>query len=95
MAKIRDDLEGVVYLEIEGDRVMLRAGDTIPDGVEVGDHLVAVPSQSFPLGDPDDDWKVAELRAWAAVHDVDLDDATKKADILAAIELAKDARSAS
>ncbi|QHJ86345.1 hypothetical protein SEA_KUWABARA_8 [Gordonia phage Kuwabara] len=37
MAKIRDDLEGVVYVSGQ----VLKAGDTIPDGVEVGDHLVA------------------------------------------------------
>ncbi|MDJ0010102.1 hypothetical protein [Gordonia alkanivorans] len=37
MAKIRDDLEGVVYVA----NVVLKAGDTIPDGVEVGDHLTA------------------------------------------------------
>ena len=91
MAKIRDDLVGVVYVEVEGDRVMLRAGDDIPDGVSLGDHLLG---GSFPDGDPSDDWKVDELRAWADAHDVDLDDAKKKADILAAIELAKDARSA-
>ena len=91
MAKIRDDLVGVVYIEVEGDRVMLRAGDDVPDGVSVGDHLLG---GAFPDGDPSDDWKVDELRAWADAHDVDLDDAKKKADIIAAIELAKDARSA-
>lgn len=34
--KIRDDLEGVVHV----DGKVLAAGDTIPDGVEVGDHLI-------------------------------------------------------
>ncbi|MEJ9078589.1 hypothetical protein WKY82_09230 [Gordonia malaquae] len=33
--RIRDDLEGVVYVA----GVVLAAGDTIPDGVTVGDHL--------------------------------------------------------
>ena len=37
MAKIRDDLVGVVHVSGQ----VLKAGDTIPDGVEVGDHLIA------------------------------------------------------
>jgi hypothetical protein len=38
MAKIRDDLEGIALTE---GGLILRAGDTIPDGVKVGDHLLA------------------------------------------------------
>jgi hypothetical protein len=37
--KIRDDLEGVVHVRTLGGVVVLKAGDTVPDGVEVGDHL--------------------------------------------------------
>ena len=38
--KIRSDLEGVVYVHTAGGGVAcLSAGDTVPDGVEVGDHL--------------------------------------------------------
>ncbi|OBB45668.1 hypothetical protein A5754_09140 [Mycolicibacterium fortuitum] len=38
--KIRDDLEGVVYVHTAGGGVAcLKAGDTVPVGVEVGDHL--------------------------------------------------------
>lgn len=38
--KIRDDLEGVVYVHTAGGGVAcLKAGDTVPDGAEVGDHL--------------------------------------------------------
>lgn len=42
MAKIRDDLDGVVlqYGE-DGTLHTLRAGDDVPDGVLVGDHLTA------------------------------------------------------
>ena len=36
---------------------------------------------------PDVSWKVSDLRAFAESNGVDLFDATKKADILAAIEL--------
>ena len=38
MAKIRDDLVGVVYLK---DGRKLAAGDTVPDGVELGEHVLA------------------------------------------------------
>lgn len=34
--KIRADLEGVVHV----GNVVLAAGDTIPDGVVVGEHLI-------------------------------------------------------
>lgn len=39
--RIRDDLDGVVHVHSEGGVVVLRAGDTIPAGVVVGDHLKA------------------------------------------------------
>jgi len=37
---------------------------------------------------PDDSWKNADIKAWAEHHGVDLGDATKKADMLAAISVA-------
>lgn len=37
MAKIREDLSGVVSV----DGVNLKAGDTVPSGVTVGDHVLA------------------------------------------------------
>lgn len=36
MAKIREDLEGVVSV----DGHVLYAGDEVPDGVEVGEHVL-------------------------------------------------------
>jgi hypothetical protein len=36
MTKVRDDFEGVVYI----DGKAYGAGDEIPEGVEVGDHLL-------------------------------------------------------
>jgi len=36
---------------------------------------------------PDKSWKVDELKAYAESNSIDLDDATKKDDIVAAIEL--------
>lgn len=42
MAKIRDDLFGVVYARRKsGELVKLRAGDTVPSGVEVRGDLHA------------------------------------------------------
>lgn len=41
--------------------------------------------QDFPDGEPNKDWKVAELEAYAAANEIDLDGATRKDDILAAV----------
>lgn len=42
MAKIKDDLVGVVYAYTnEGKLHKLRAGDTVPSGVKVRDELCA------------------------------------------------------
>ncbi|MGW6698854.1 hypothetical protein [Nocardia sp. NPDC055049] len=38
--RIRRDLEGVVYLQHRGKTVMLQAGDRVPTGAQVGDHLI-------------------------------------------------------
>ena len=38
--RIRGDLEGVVYVHAADGVVALAAGDTIPVGAEVGDHLI-------------------------------------------------------
>ncbi|MUL47601.1 hypothetical protein FZI85_25130 [Mycobacterium sp. CBMA293] len=43
--KIRSDLEGVVYVQSEGGVVCLAAGDTVPDGVDVGEHLTIEPAE--------------------------------------------------
>ena len=41
MAKIREDIEGVVVaVGATGEPVILRAGDDVPDGVTVGDHVL-------------------------------------------------------
>jgi hypothetical protein len=81
---IRDDLEGVVYITRNHGAtapIMLRAGDVVPVGVTVGEHLVSgrvhMPeaTSAAPLtGTPDDDAPVepprsgrgASKAAWAA-----------------------------
>ncbi|GAB2646298.1 hypothetical protein GCM10027169_13100 [Gordonia jinhuaensis] len=39
----------------------------------------------IPDGEPSDSWTVAQLKAYAAEHDVDLGDAKNKPDILAVL----------
>lgn len=41
--------------------------------------------QDFPEGEPNKDWKVEELKAYAAKHEVDLKGASRKDDVLAAV----------
>lgn len=54
----------------------------------VGDDTETA-AAAVPVADvadaPTSEWKNADIRAWADAHDVDLGDATKKADMLAAI----------
>lgn len=42
---------------------------------------------------PDSTWTVADLKAYAADNDVDLGDATKKEDVLAAITVSAESKS--
>lgn len=47
--KIRDDLVGVVIATTsDGTTVTLNAGDEVPEGVVVGDHLTAAEVKSKP-----------------------------------------------
>ena len=41
MSKIREDLEGVVVIGTGGDPIVLHPGDDVPEGVELGDHVLA------------------------------------------------------
>lgn len=51
MAKIREDLVGVVDAGdvIGNGRLALKAGDTVPEGVVVGDHVLA---EEKPAAEP-------------------------------------------
>lgn len=44
----------------------------------------------LPEGEPDDSWTVPQLQAYAQQNQVDLEGATRKADILAAIDRARE-----
>lgn len=50
MAKIRKDLVGSVLVTLPGqsDPVALVAGDKVPDGVELGDHVLAPKEAKAP-----------------------------------------------
>ena len=52
--KIRKDLVGVVCVAAQdnGSPIMLKAGDEVPEGVTVGDHLTV---DDEPITTPDDD----------------------------------------
>lgn len=61
---------------------------SVADGKELGVGFVPVDgAEAAERSDgPDKSWKVAELKAFADEHGIDLGDATKKDDILSAIE---------
>jgi hypothetical protein len=50
MGTVRGDLVGVVYVSVGGGVVALKAGDTIPDGVELGEHLIEHPATKADSG---------------------------------------------
>ena len=56
-------------------------------GYKVGAAEAAQPDgPALPDGDPAESWTAAQLKAYAAAHDIDLGTATKKADVWAAID---------
>ena len=76
------------------EMVSLLAGQTVPEWASdlIGAHLLdddalAADAETevtvtLPDGVPDGSWKVDDLRAYAKAHDVNLEGATSKADIL-------------
>lgn len=57
------------------------------DDIEMGDSDVVVQDSD---DEPSDAWTVPRLQEYAAVKEIDLGDATKKADILAAIQAGRE-----
>lgn len=77
--------------------VSLLAGDDVPAWATgmVGEHLIGSASDeskdaSLPEGEPSEDWKGDQLKAYAEAHNVDLGSAKTKAEIVAAIDSASD-----
>lgn len=89
----------VIASDAEGRHVYLYEGQPVPAGipaaevkrlVEGGFLSQGQPEEPpYPSGDPAESWKVEELRRFADERSIDLGDASKKADILAAIVAAK------
>ena len=71
-----------------GDLVSVAAGEDLPEWADglVGAHLLDAPVEPEKTDEPDESWTVADLRAYAKAHDIDLEGATVKADILDAIK---------
>lgn len=53
-----------------------------------------VGTAAFPEGEPSDEWKLADLVAYAKQHGIDLVDAKRKSDILSTIEEHRDSTAA-
>ena len=60
----------------------------MPDAVLAAFHEAIDGTADDAEATPTSDWKNAEIKDWAAAHEIDLGDATTKADMLAAIAAA-------
>lgn len=80
--------ETVYLTHPTGTRVRV-AADVAAKYTALG-YLSDNPKPKGPEGPPSESWTVGQLKSHAAQAGVDLDGATKKADILAAIEAAHD-----
>lgn len=67
--------------------VVVSVDDSKDDRFASGWKLAGAPAPR-PEGAPDASWKVADLKAHAEENDIDLGEATKKEDIVAAITAA-------
>jgi hypothetical protein len=63
-------------------------GYLVPDAVLAAFHEAIDGTADDAEATPTSDWKNAEIKEWASTHEVDLGDATTKADMLAAIAAA-------
>lgn len=80
--EVRTTIRGYVVPDaVAAEYQRMLAGDTAP--------VEEVPEEG-PSDEsvPDESWKNDEIRTWAEAHGVDLGGATKKADMLAAIQAA-------
>jgi len=77
---------GVDPLEVTA----VTGGYLVPDAVLAAFHEAIDGAADDAEATPTSDWKNAEIKEWAAAHDVDLGDATTKADMLDAIASANE-----
>lgn len=74
MAKIRDDLDGVVTIHVNGVPQSLRAGDPVPRGITVADSLLASYDEDADAPSPAPDPLSEDELAAAREVGVDVDD---------------------
>jgi hypothetical protein len=65
--------------------VAVKDGYLVPDAVLAAFHEAIDGTADDAEATPTSDWKNAEIKDWAAAHEIDLGDATTKADMLDAI----------
>jgi hypothetical protein len=84
--EVRTTIRGYIVPDaVAAEYNKMLAGDTEP----VEEVAVEEPEEEGPPeGEPDGSWKNDEIKTWAEAHGVDLGGATKKADMLAAIQAA-------
>lgn len=98
-------LVATVYVHDEdGQTHIFGPGDDVPDWARTritnpmvwGGPVAEQPAAAaaFPEGAPSDEWKLADLAAYAKHHGIDLGDAKRKADILSMIEEHRDSSAA-
>ena len=100
MAKFTNYTSGPKGLHTEAGLVYVEAGKSVEVEISKAEAASAKKTGWFsrPKVEGDDDetglnaMTVAELKALAEAEEIDLGDATKKADIVAAIELAREAK---
>lgn len=78
----------VVRTTIRGYVVPVEVSDYYQRMVRGETEAVEEPVEEGPSGEPSESWKNDEIKAWAEAQGVDLGGATKKADMLAAIQAA-------
>lgn len=90
--KIRADLVGVVPVRMGFDSVVfLRAGDDVPEGVSLGDHVVEEISPAPALGAPPKAGPgsgASKWREFAAASGHPVDESMSRDDVIAALEAA-------
>lgn len=84
--EVRTTIRGYIVPDaVAAEYNRMLAGDTQPVE-EIPVEEILPPAEGPPV--PDSGWKNDEIKTWAEAHGVDLGGATKKADMLAAIQAA-------
>lgn len=89
LTKVRDRRTGQVFYQGEARTLVDSQADRILAGRDADGNRVAKEEKDAELTSPHAEKTVAELREYATEHGVDLGGATKKDEILAAIDAAE------